>query len=227
MVFLGILCSVASGLGIIYIGRRLRPREFAFAAYQWRYQGLSLAAGLLAWVVTGLTGTWVSFVGDFAAPVANLEWLGVSKADTWQSFGATIGVIMASGTLLVVWLQSGRGSGIHVGHLLSALPLVLLFSAANALTEELIFRAALVQSMQSSVAPWGIALASALWFGGLHYFGNPGKIPGVLMAGFMAWLLTFSVVQTQGLFWAWFIHFVQDVVILAILFAGEKAREQK
>jgi len=225
MVFVGLLCAVFGGLAIILIGQRLRRRELAFAAYQWRYQGLSLVVGLAAWVVSGLTGTWVSFVGDLAAPVAELDWLGVTTADTWQSFGATIAVIMASGTLLVVWLQSGRRSGIHVRHVVSALPLVLLFSVANALTEELIFRATLVQSMQTSVAPWGIALGSALWFGGLHYFGNPGKVPGVLMAGFMAWLLTFSVLQTHGMFWAWAIHFVQDAVILAILFAGEKARK--
>jgi len=33
------------------------------------------------------------------------------------------------------------------------------------------------------------------------------------MAGFLGWLLARSVVDTRGVFWAWFLHFLQDVVI--------------
>jgi len=33
------------------------------------------------------------------------------------------------------------------------------------------------------------------------------------MAGFLGWLLARSVVDTRGMFWAWFLHFLQDVVI--------------
>ena len=38
------------------------------------------------------------------------------------------------------------------------------------------------------------------------------------MAGFLGWLLAKSVAETQGVFWAWFIHFQQDVLIFAGLF---------
>jgi hypothetical protein len=33
------------------------------------------------------------------------------------------------------------------------------------------------------------------------------------MTGFLAWLLGKSVLETKGLLWAWFIHFLPDVVI--------------
>ncbi|MCX6538504.1 MAG: hypothetical protein NT151_06160 [Acidobacteria bacterium] len=33
------------------------------------------------------------------------------------------------------------------------------------------------------------------------------------MTGFLAWLLGKSIVETRGFAWAWFIHFVPDVVI--------------
>jgi membrane protease YdiL (CAAX protease family) len=68
---------------------------------------------------------------------------------------------------------------------------------------------------------------SALIFGVIHYFGMPGKIPGMLMAGFMGWLLTFAIIQTSGIFWAWSIHFAQDVIILTIALAAEKSKSHK
>lgn len=59
-----------------------------------------------------------------------------------------------------------------------------------------------------------IRLWSAAIFGGIHYFGTPGGPLGMLMAGFLGWLLAKSVVETKGFGWAWLIHFLQDVVIL-------------
>lgn len=37
------------------------------------------------------------------------------------------------------------------------------------------------------------------------------------MAGLMGWLLAKSVAETNGIFWAWTIHFLQDVVIISAL----------
>ncbi len=58
---------------------------------------------------------------------------------------------------------------------------------------------------------------SAAIFGGVHFFGTPGGVLGVFMAGFMGWLLAKSVLETRGFGWAWFIHFLQDVVIMFAL----------
>jgi hypothetical protein len=55
---------------------------------------------------------------------------------------------------------------------------------------------------------------SALIFGIGHYFGSPGGIPGVLMAGYLGWFASKSIHETKGFFWAWMIHFVQDIIIM-------------
>ncbi|NUQ25067.1 MAG: hypothetical protein HUU34_14055 [Saprospiraceae bacterium] len=59
-----------------------------------------------------------------------------------------------------------------------------------------------------------VCLWSAAIFGGIYYFGTPGGPLGLLMAGFLGWLLAKSLVETRGFGWAWSIHFLQDVVIL-------------
>ncbi len=59
-----------------------------------------------------------------------------------------------------------------------------------------------------------VILISGVVFGAPHYFGMPSGVVGALMAGFLGWLLAMSLVETQGLFLAWTIHFVQDVVII-------------
>jgi hypothetical protein len=33
----------------------------------------------------------------------------------------------------------------------------------------------------------------------------------------LGWLLARSVMDTRGMGWAWFIHFLQDVVIISVL----------
>ncbi len=53
----------------------------------------------------------------------------------------------------------------------------------------------------------------AAFFGFAHYYGMPNGIVGVLMAGVLGWLLGKSMLETRGLFWAWFIHFCQDILI--------------
>jgi hypothetical protein len=57
-------------------------------------------------------------------------------------------------------------------------------------------------------------LLSAVLFGLAHIAGMPSGIGGMILAGILGWLLAKSVLETHGLFWAWFIHFLQDVVII-------------
>jgi hypothetical protein len=57
-------------------------------------------------------------------------------------------------------------------------------------------------------------------FGIGHFYGIPYGVIGVLMAGFLGWWLGKSMLETRGLWWAWFIHFVQDVWIFAFAVVG-------
>jgi hypothetical protein len=66
-------------------------------------------------------------------------------------------------------------------------------------------------------------LLTAAYFGIGHYYGVPYGIIGVLMAGILGWLLGKSMLETKGFFWAWFIHFLQDVMIFSFMAIGSIA----
>ena len=51
----------------------------------------------------------------------------------------------------------------------------------------------------------------------VHYWGNPGGVVGMVVAAFLGWFLTKSILETKGIFWAWLIHFLQDVIIISAL----------
>ncbi|MFT6001338.1 MAG: hypothetical protein ACI95T_000082 [Flavobacteriales bacterium] len=38
-----------------------------------------------------------------------------------------------------------------------------------------------------------------------------------MLAVFFGWLLAKSIIETEGVFWAWLIHFLQDVIIFSAL----------
>jgi hypothetical protein len=67
------------------------------------------------------------------------------------------------------------------------------------------------------MSPGRIAIVSGALFGSAHYLGTPGGPSGCLLAGFLGWLLAKSVLETQGIGWAWFIHFVLDVIIFVAI----------
>jgi len=57
-------------------------------------------------------------------------------------------------------------------------------------------------------------------FGIGHFYGVPTGIIGVFMAFVFAWLMGKSMLETRGFFWAWFIHFAQDVIIFFFFAMG-------
>ena len=139
------------------------------------------------------------------------------KESTWKTFGVKLTLMITLGTCIymVMGVISMNAFNLNV---LVYLPWILLFSLTNSFTEEILTRAAIVFSLFGKVSNRQIYWLSAVVFGVLHYFGSPGGLIGVLMAGFLGWFLAKSVVETKGIFWAWFIHFLQDVVILTFFF---------
>lgn len=137
----------------------------------------------------------------------------------WKIIGLTLGGIITLVTGLVVYLQTASSRGLTF-RFFPEIPLILLMALMNSFTEEVIFRLSyttIVANDQGS--PRISEFLSALVFGGIHYFGiAPSGIAGALMAGFIGWFLAKSINETKGFFWAWAIHFAQDVVILFFLF---------
>lgn len=193
----------------------------AFVDAKLKYQLVSLVVAILVLAITRLfspknAGTFYS-LGELSAPAKPIKWLGIKPGETWRSVGLSFSVIMTLVTAIFIYLNVAKGQSFQKENL-AYIPFILLFSMTNAFIEEAIWRTALVTSFFGVVKTPIIYLLSGVLFGIPHFFGTPGGIIGVLMAGFLGWLLSKSVVETQGSFWAWFIHFLQDVIIFTGLF---------
>jgi membrane protease YdiL (CAAX protease family) len=150
--------------------------------------------------------------GDVQAQISKIAWLGITGSETWLEIAASLGLFITLGTGIFMYFQLKKANA-KFTMFMAVLPWVILFSAMNAFSEEVIFRIGVVSPLYGQLAAPTILLISGILFGLPHYFGQPSGVIGVLMAGFLGWLLAMSLVETQGLFLAWAIHFVQDVVI--------------
>ena len=98
--------------------------------------------------------------------------------------------------------------------------MVLLAAALNAFNEEITYRASFLSVLEGPLGQRRALLLTAAYFGILHYYGIPYGAVGVVLAGLLDWILGKSMLETRGMFWAWFIHFWQDVWIFSFLAIG-------
>ena len=158
-------------------------------------------------------------IGDTAASVEPVKWLGVKAGEKWSTFGRSFSIYISL-VLLAFLVIAGRPPLDIVVKAIPFLPAVLLAAALNAFSEEMTYKASFLSVLEEVVGKQQALWLMAAYFGILHYYGIPYGIIGVLMAGFLGWLLGKSMLETRGLFWAWFIHFLQDVLIFAFLAIG-------
>lgn len=157
--------------------------------------------------------------GQLDAPVEPVHWLGVSKPELWTKFGGQFALYISLGTLLFLVL-GGRPTPAALLGALPMLPAVLLFAAMNAFNEELTYRASLLAGLEHVIGPQQALWNTAVFFGLGHYFGVPYGVIGVVMATFLGWMMGKAMLETRGFFWAWFIHFLQDVLIFSFMAIG-------
>ena len=157
--------------------------------------------------------------GDTRAPVVPVPLVGITPGpgETWLQVGRNFAIVVTGVTALAVLLPVVQNGAFDLGRLAGLLPVILLLALSNAVVEEAIFRFGLVATLAGLVEPWKIALLSGAIFGGIHFFGVPGGPAGVVLAGFLGWLLAKSMLETRGVGWALAIHFLQDVVIFAAI----------
>lgn len=160
--------------------------------------------------------------GDLTAAAPGLGFLGFPKESTWRSVTPTFLIIPFLITVFVVYLQILKGRKFKFNTLISALGISLILSILNSLTEEIIFRVIAIEGLSDSWSPKLIAIICGIWFGIPHYFGNPGKVPGVVMATFLGWVSAKSMLETNGIAFAWLLHYIQDVPIIAMLILAKR-----
>jgi len=157
--------------------------------------------------------------GNLRAPIEPVRWLGFPKADPWPVFGVQWGLYIAV-ALAVAQFFALRPSGDLMLKVVPILPSILFYAALNAFNEEITYRAPMLATLEpvggSKQALW----LSAYFFGIAHYFGTPGGLIGGVLSIFMGWILGKGMIETRGLLWTWWIHFLSDVAIFTFLTAA-------
>lgn len=171
------------------------------------------------WVIYSSPSDYFFAKGDLNAVAEQVRWLGINRPTHWIRFGLILALCITLGTLAFLVI-SGHPSLSIVTQIVPLMPVIFLLSAMNAFSEEMTYRAALLAPLHRIIDRSNALLLTAVLFGLWHFNGVPYGILGVIMAGGLGWLLGKSMLETKGLFWAWFIHFWQDVVIFAFIAAG-------
>ncbi len=158
--------------------------------------------------------------GNLGAKPIPEKYVGIlpNKDETWKDLGTTFAVIITLVTAVVMYFLSLQNQNWQASDLIKFLPFILVFSLINSFVEEMVFRLGVVVALKDLISDRKVAIVSGMIFGLVHYFGTPGGWIGVLVAGFLGWFLAKSILETKGIFWAWLIHFLQDMVIFATLF---------
>lgn len=158
-------------------------------------------------------------VGDLKATAEPAKGFGVPRTpEPWTKFGRNYALISV-GILLFFMIPALQPSlsNFSLGLLLFAM----LCAAMNSFAEEFLYRSALLPQVLPLFGKSASLLLVPAWFGLAHYFGVPSGITGVLITAIGGWFFAKSMIETRGIAWAWFLHFLADfVVYMVILLAG-------
>ena len=184
--------------------------------------GVALVMVATLWLIKRHRSDFFLVRGNINAPVEPIKWLGVKEGTHWNRFGPILSICISLGTLAFL-IFFGRPSLTSLIQALPLLPAVLLLASMNSFSEEMNYRASQLAVLHGVLSNRQAILLTAAYFGIGHYYGVPYGIIGVLMAGILGWLLGKSMLETKGFFWAWFIHFLQDVMIFSFMAIGSIA----
>lgn len=185
-----------------------------------KYQLFALAVGVLVTIsILILSPDSRHFLnkGQLSIIAVKEKWLGINGKSSWKINGLQLLLFISIATGIFMFLAVKYTNSIN-NFQWGFIPLILLFSLTNSLTEELIFRFGIVGGLFNHYPKLTLLIISAILFGLPHYFGWPSGIVGILMSGVLGYILCKATIETKGLSIAWTIHFVQDIIIFTALF---------
>ncbi len=188
--------------------------------YQATTLGLSLVIVLITALQTRFQSLKLLSIKNIDGEVIPEPWIGITKKnkDSWKTLGRNFTIIISVVTAVAIYFQVYR-NGVIQTLTVPIFLLIVIFALVNSFVEEVTFRHTFTSVVEyHNLSPFISKTLSMIIFGGVHYLGTPGKIPGVILAGFLAWFLAKSIHETKGFFWAWLIHFMQDVIIMTALY---------
>jgi hypothetical protein len=155
--------------------------------------------------------------GNIKAPAEPEPWLGLRRRVSWLRFGTIVLFVMSA--LLVLYMTvSFRPNFSSMSQIGELWCWAVATSAMNAANEEFQFRCVVLGRLNGVAGSCREAmLMSGVLFGVGHYFGQPSGMGGVLTASLAGWLWAKSMLETRGFFWAFTMHFLQDMIIFGFL----------
>ena len=228
LVIIATLVLLTVGKAINKINIRLSGNDYI--DFQIKYQLVLLFSAFLLLFINAMftkSNFWPYLaIGDVNAVAEKMALFGIQQGDRWVQTGLSLSVVITLVTGIFMYFQLKRQQ-VKWNLLFSGMGWILLFALTNALGEELIYRVGIVVPLQGLLAPVVIYGISAVLFGIPHYWGMPSGVIGAFLAGVLGYVLAKSVHETQGIFWAWVIHFLQDVVIIGAAYLGKGNKEWK
>lgn len=225
--WLPVILALFAVFGLIFISQNIAALNLlsisplAEVNHRFSYQiitlGITFAYLLILYLLRPESFRQFARTGEVNAPASPVRWLGISSKDTWRGVGLNFALITALATGAFLYFNFIQPNQLLPETIIGWLPAAVVLAMSNAFVEEALTRFGVVVGLSGVVPNRAIYVVSALVFGLPHYFGTPGGILGALMAAFLGWLLARSVVETRGVFWAWFIHFLLDILIFVTL----------
>lgn len=157
-------------------------------------------------------------VGNLTATAEPEKWGVPRKPEIWLGFSLRYAVIIVT-ILLIFMIPAVQPSlsNLSIGLVLFAAVCALM----NAFAEEFLYRSALLPQVLPLFGKGASLILVAAWFGIGHYFGVPTGITGVILTTIAGWVFAKSMVETRGMTWPLFMHFISDFTIyVVILLAG-------
>lgn len=154
--------------------------------------------------------------GNLRAPIEPVPLLGFPKPEPWPKFGLQWAVYIAVALAVMQYFSLKPNSDIWL-KVVPILPSILFYAALNSFNEEITYRSPLLATLEPIGGSRQALWMAAYFFGIAHYFGTPGGILGGMASIFMGWILGKGMVETRGLFWTWWIHFLSDIAIFLFL----------
>jgi membrane protease YdiL (CAAX protease family) len=173
----------------------------------------------ILWIQTHSFSRFFLVKGELDAPAKPIPLI-LDRPPSWKVLGPAISLAMCLGLIVFSFIFGTIPSVGSLVNVLPLLPFVLLFAAANAFGEEMLYRAPWLAGLEIPLGAVQALLVTATYFGISHYYGVPYGILGCIMAFIAGWLMGKSMLETRGFFWAWIIHFWMDVVIFLFVAIG-------
>lgn len=192
-----------------------------YVNFQFNYQFVLLLVTIISLTATYFLNkenflNFFSF-GDISKPANELKLFGIKANDSWLKTGISLTIFISLATSTFMYFQL-KQTQVNWTLLQSGIFWIILFSLTNSFGEEMIYRIGIVSPLKGLLQPMTIYIISATLFGIPHLAGMPSGLIGAIMAGVLGLVLAKSVYETNGFFWAWTIHFIQDVIIIGTLF---------